>query len=122
MIGAVAICPQPMKGTALGTFFVPDKPLLLGGRHGIFPLQTFHLLALAANQRAAHAGVQVILENPNGGFLSIHDTQVEERTDQFAQVAACALLAIDFDSHHAISSRLRVLFFGIPFWSHPWSR
>jgi hypothetical protein len=55
-----------MEGAFARSLPGPDELLSFCFGSNLFSFKTFHVLALAANQRRIHAGVKIVLLYPNG--------------------------------------------------------
>ena len=90
---------QAIKRTSLSPLLYPSKLLPYRRRGHAFSIQTFHLLALTANDRRIQARVQVVFVDSDSRLFRIDAAQVEEGADLLAKMATGAFLSIDADSH-----------------------
>jgi hypothetical protein len=62
-------------------------------------IEAFHLFTVAAEERTIQAGIEIIFLNADGRFFCVNEIEMKEGTDHLTEMAATALLGIDFNSH-----------------------
>jgi hypothetical protein len=98
--GLTAKGPDGIEGAMGDPALIPNELLPFLSLIHVFLRETSHFFALAAKDGHVHAGVEIILLDPDGGFLRIDFPAVEQGTNNFAEMATGATRLIDFDFHH----------------------
>ena len=114
MIGMVPKNSQGMERAFLRSLSWPGELLSLNFGRDLFPLNAFHLLALAADCRRIGACVEIVLLDVDGRLLRIHDSKMEQRTNRFTKMAAAAFFLVHLDSHLKARVSLEWFFGGSP--------
>ena len=78
MIGMVPKNSQGMERAFLRSLSRPGELLFLNFRRDLFPLNAFHLPALAADCGRIRACVEIVLLDVDGRLLRIHDSKMEQ--------------------------------------------
>ena len=65
VVGNLAGRGKGVKRTAFGPTFVPYEFFSLSTRFNLFPFNTCHLFALAAQNRLAEAGIKIVFLDPD---------------------------------------------------------
>jgi hypothetical protein len=90
---------KSMEGALARSLPGPDELLSFRFGSNPFSFKTFHVLALAADKRRIHAGVEIVFLDANGRLLRIHSSHMKKGAHGFAEMAAAALFLVHLNFH-----------------------
>ena len=104
MVDIIIPLNERIKGTRFCKRSIPEKPGTICLRIRVIVIHAEHSFALNTYHRFACTGLQIILEDPDGGSTRIDHPQMLDGASHFAETATAALFRVDFypDIHYCL--------------------